>query len=241
MDECVNESLKNLHIEYFDLYLLHYPKAIAYGGLHNLLPKDEQGNLIKDEGCDYVDAWRSVQKVRGDGRARSLGVSNFNGFQLERLIRETGIVPTVNQVEFHPYLTQPDLVNLCRLHRIAVTAYCCVGAADRKAREWKNKQDEFVYLLEDPVIVKIADKHGKSPAQVCLRFCVEMEVAAVPKSVTASRITENLNVFDFQLSGEDLELILSLNRNHRFLPADADKDHITRFVKTTLNKYTFFI
>ena len=214
-----------MQLDYFDLYLLHYPKAIAYGGLKNFLPKDEDGKLITDEDCDYVDTWKNLQKLKKDGRAKSLGVSNFNTFQLRRLISETEITPSVNQIEFHPYLTQPNLIQYCKEREISITAYCCVGAADRKVREWKDRQDQFVYLLEEPIIISVANKYGKSPAQICLRFCIDMNIAAVPKSVTPARIVENLNVYDFKLTNDDLKIILSLNKNHRFLPADADENH----------------
>jgi len=221
MEECINESLKQLGISYFDLYLVHYPNSLKYGGLKDLLPRDKDGKILIDEDTDYVDVWRNIQRFKKDGRAVSLGVSNFNSYQLKRLIDETNITPTVNQIEFHPYLTQHELIRFCHRHNIIITAYCCVGASDRAASFSGN----FLYLLEDQVLIQIAEKHKKTSAQVALRFCIEQNICAVPKSQTPCRIKENIDVFDFKLDETDMDQLLALNRKYRYLPASIDEHH----------------
>ena len=128
MDECLERTLEQLGVEYVDLYLMHFPHAVAYAGLDERFRYDARGEVVTDEEVDYVDVWRRMQRFVADGRCRMLGVSNFNAFQLDRLMRESGVPPpVVNQVEAHPYLANRELVEFCHSKNVAVTAYCCVG------------------------------------------------------------------------------------------------------------------
>ena len=181
-------SLDALGFDYLDLFLIHWPLPTRYGG-------------------DYVSTWQTLEEFYRDGRARSVGVSNFQPHHLRRLHNECEIRPAVNQIEIHPYLTQDDVRAFCAEHQIAVEAWSPLAQG---------------LVLDDPTIVEIAKRAGKTPAQVVLRWHVERGDIVFPKSVTPSRIAENIDIFDFELSGEDVEAISALNRNHRTGP-DPDK------------------
>lgn len=149
----------------------------------------------------YVETYKALEKLYKDGRVRAIGVSNFDIDHLERILNECEVVPAVNQVECHPYLQQKELKAFCKKHGIAVEAYSPL----------MNGKD----ALQDEVILKIAKKYGKTPAQVILRWHLQEGVIAIPRTVTPSRMEENFRVFDFELSKEDMKEIAALDRNVR--------------------------
>ncbi|MGE5703144.1 MAG: aldo/keto reductase [Clostridia bacterium] len=177
-------SMSKLGLDVLDLYLVHWPVV-----------------------GKYKDTWRALEKLYKDGRVRAIGVSNFKLHHLQDVLADCEVVPMVNQVEFHPLLTQPELRNFCREHRIQLEAWSPLMQGN----------------LDLPLLSELAEKYGKSPAQIVLRWDVQKEVVTIPKSITASRIAENANVFDFVLSAEDMERIDGLNQDKRFGP---DPDHI---------------
>ncbi|CAH2062483.1 unnamed protein product, partial [Iphiclides podalirius] len=211
------ETLKNLNLEYVDLYLIHWPQAYKEGG--DLFPTDESGK-IQFSDVDYVDTWKALEPLQKEGLARSLGVSNFNSKQLARLLEHATIKPVTNQVECHPYLTQTRLKQFCEGHGVTITAYSPLGSPDRP---WA-KPDEPL-LLEDPKLAAIAQRLGKTVAQVLIRYQVDRGNVVIPKSVNRSRIESNFRVLDFQLSDEELRLIDSFDRNGRFVPMTASLGH----------------
>jgi 2,5-diketo-D-gluconate reductase A len=172
-------SAGRLGLEYVDLYLIHWPA-----------PGNDR----------YVETWRAFQALQEDGRIRAIGVSNFQPAQLRRLIDETGVSPSINQVELHPRLQQEDLRAFHREHSIVTEAWSPLAQGR---------------LLDDPALATIAAAHGKTPAQVVLRWHIQLGNVVIPKSVTPSRIRENLDLFDFELTGEDLEAIRRLDRGER--------------------------
>ncbi|MGN6171743.1 MAG: aldo/keto reductase [Streptosporangiaceae bacterium] len=178
-------SVSALGCEYIDLFLIHWPLPTRYDG-------------------DYVSTWQTLEEFYRDGRARSIGVSNFQPHHLRRLDAECEVPPAVNQIEVHPYLTQAEVRAYCAEHRIAVEAWSPLARGGE--------------LLSEPAIVSIAGRVGKSPAQVVLRWHVERGDIVFPKSVTPSRIKENIDIFDFELSAEDVAAISALNRNQRTGP-----------------------
>jgi 2,5-diketo-D-gluconate reductase A len=182
------DSLDALGFDYLDLFLIHWPLPTRYGG-------------------DYVSTWRTLEEFYHDGRARSIGVSNFQPHHLRRLHGESEITPAVNQIECHPYLTQDDVRAFCAQYQIAIEAWSPLAQG---------------LVLDDPTIVSIAKAVGKAPAQVVLRWHIERGDVVFPKSVTPSRVRENIDIFDFELSGEDVEAITALNKNQRTGP-DPDK------------------
>jgi 2,5-diketo-D-gluconate reductase A len=171
-----DESLKRLGRASIDLYLIHWPRP----------------DLDR-----YVDSWRALIRLKEEGRAGSIGVSNFEPEHLERIIGETGVVPAVNQIELHPRFQQKRLREVHAKHGIHTESWSPLGQGS---------------LLDDPVIVRIADKHGKTPAQAVIRWHLDQGLIAIPKSSNTGRIRENLAVFDFRLDAEDLAAMAALDR-----------------------------
>ena len=151
----------------------------------------------------YVSSWKALERLYADGRVRAIGVSNFNRAHLERVMDEGGITPMVNQIELHPRLVQEELRRFDAEHGIATEAWSPLGQGN---------------LLQDPAIVKVAEAYGKSPAQVIIRWHLQLGNVVIPKSVTPERIRANLDVFDFELSSGDMEAVTGLNADQRFGP-----------------------
>ncbi|KAJ8704087.1 hypothetical protein PYW07_013381 [Mythimna separata] len=210
-------SLQNLNLKYLDLYLVHWPQA--YKEETDLFPKDKSDNIIFSD-VDYVDTWKALEPLVGEGLVKSIGISNFNSKQIERLLKSAKIVPVTNQVECHPYLNQRRLIDFCAARNISVTAYSPLGSPDRP---WAKPDDPN--LLEDPKLKAIADRLGKTVAQVLIRYQIDRGVIVIPKSVTKSRIASNFDVFDFKLSQEDMSLIDSFDCNGRLVPMTASLGH----------------
>ncbi|RTL67466.1 MAG: aldo/keto reductase [Pseudonocardiaceae bacterium] len=182
----LDASLERLGLDTLDLYLIHWPTP------------------ARDR---YVDTFRALVELRDSGRVRSVGVSNFQVPHLQRVIDETGVVPSVNQVELHPNLTQEPLRAFHAEHGIATEAWSPLARGG---------------LLEDPVVGKIAAAHGRTPAQVILRWHLQLGNIVIPKSVTPSRIAENLDVFGFALSDDDVAALSALDTGSRIGP-DPDE------------------
>ncbi|MFJ9614924.1 aldo/keto reductase [Streptomyces noursei] len=158
----------------------------------------------------YVDTYKAFEKIYSEGRAKAIGVSNFFPAHLERLLGETSVVPAVNQIELHPQLQQAESRAFHARHGIATEAWSPLGQGKG--------------LLTDPTIVKIADKHGRTPAQVVLRWHLQVGNVVIPKSATPSRIRENFDVFGFELDGEDLSAVAGLDSGTRLGPDPATFD-----------------
>ncbi|MDQ4009922.1 MAG: aldo/keto reductase [Actinomycetota bacterium] len=155
----------------------------------------------------YVETWKALEKLASDGRVRAIGVSNFGVEHLRRLIAETGTVPAVNQVELHPYFQQTDLRAEHAEQGIATEAWSPLGQGGA--------------LLSDATITRIADRHGVTPAQVVLRWHVQLGNIAIPKSANPARMRQNIDVFGFELSAEDLSAIADLETGQRIGPDPA--------------------
>ncbi|PTL74415.1 oxidoreductase [Rathayibacter caricis DSM 15933] len=177
--EAFDRSLELLGTDYIDLYLVHWP-----------IPSRDR----------YVDTYRALERLQQEGRARSIGVSNFAIEHLERLGAETGVVPAVNQVELHPRLPQEELRAFDSARGIVTEAWSPLARGR---------------LLEEPLLARLAARHGVSPAQIVLRWHVQNGVVVIPKSVTPERIRANIDVFGFELDAEDLAGIASLATGER--------------------------
>ncbi|WP_199617129.1 aldo/keto reductase [Paenibacillus alkalitolerans] len=175
-----DESLKRLGLDYVDLYLVHWP--------------------VKGK---YRDTWKALRKLYADGRVRAVGVSNFNIHHLQDIMADGDIVPAVNQVEYHPLLSQRDLLAFCKENGIQLEAWSPLMQGNN---------------LNDETLVRLADKYGKTPAQIVLRWDLQNGVVTIPKSVRPERIRENADVFDFELSPEDMDRINAMNKNRRLGP-----------------------
>ncbi|WP_054636045.1 aldo/keto reductase [Thalassobacillus sp. C254] len=184
--EAFQTSLNKLGLDYLDLYLIHWPV----------------------EG-KYKETWKALEKLYKEGRVRAIGVSNFHIHHLKDLLEHAEIKPMVNQVEYHPHLTQEELLAFCEGESIQLEAWSPL------------KQGE---LLRDETIKDIGKKYGKSPAQIILRWDLQNKVVTIPKSVNEERIKANADVFDFQLTDQEMNQISSLNKNERVGPDPDDFD-----------------
>lgn len=155
----------------------------------------------------FTEAWRALEQIYAGGRTRAIGVSNFKPHHLEELLRGAEVVPAVNQIELHPFLQQRETRDYCAAHDIIVESYSPLMQAGD--------------ALEHPVIAELAEKHGKSPAQVILRWHVQSGFIVIPKSIRAERIQENIAIFDFELSDRDMQAIGGMDRGQR-IGADPD-------------------
>jgi len=173
-------SLKKLGLDYLDLYLIHWPVA-----------------------GKYKDAWRALETLYKEGRVKAIGVSNFQVHHLKDLMKDAEIKPMVNQVEYHPRLTQKEVQAFCQEHGIQMEAWSPLMQGQ---------------LLDHPILQEIANKHNKSIAQIILRWDLQNGVITIPKSTKEHRIVENSSIFDFELTKEDMERINGLNQNHRVGP-----------------------
>ncbi|XP_008291797.1 aldose reductase [Stegastes partitus] len=218
---CFNKSLKDLQLDYLDLYLVHFPVGLKKMGDERFPMKD--GVMLTTD-IDYVDVWRGMEALQASGKVKSIGVSNFNILQLERLLALCRVPPAVNQVELHPYLVQPDMVAFCKSKNIALTAYSPFGSPARPPEMFRGDADPEK-LLEDPVVAEIAKKHRHSPAQVLLRYHVQQGVAVIPKSDKPHHILENTKIFDFSLTDEDMSALRGLDRGWRACMLEQVKSH----------------
>ncbi len=176
-------SLTKLGLDYVDLYLIHWP--MAWRG-------------------EFVNTYRAFEKILSDGRAKAIGVSNFQPHHLEQLLAETSVVPAVDQIELHPQFAQAEARTYHAQHNIATEAWSPLGQGKG--------------LLDDPKIAEIARKHGVTPAQAVLRWHIQLGNIVIPKSVTPSRIKENIDVFGFELDDADLASIATLDTGNRLGP-----------------------
>ncbi|KAJ5477515.1 NAD(P)H-dependent D-xylose reductase xyl1 [Penicillium diatomitis] len=195
VEPIARKQLKDLGIDYFDLYIVHFPVALEY-----VAPED---------------TWTAMESLVEKKLARSIGVSNFSPQLLMDLLRYARVRPATLQIEHHPYLTQKSLVNYAQKEGIAVTAYSSFGPLSFIELEMQNAKDT-PKLFEHSAITSVASKHNRSPAQVLLRWATQRNIAVIPKSNDPTRLAQNLQVTDFDLDQSEIESISNLNQNLRF-------------------------
>ncbi|XP_048828322.1 aldo-keto reductase family 1 member B7 [Brienomyrus brachyistius] len=218
---CLSKSLSDLQLEYLDLYLIHFPVSLQR--IDDELFPEKDGKLLSTD-TDYVDVWKEMEALQASGKVKSIGVSNFNISQLERLLSVAKVPPAVNQVELHPYLVQSELIQFCKSRNIALTAYSPFGSPGRP-KELHRGDSDPEKLLEDPVVRGVAVKHRRTPAQVLLRYHVQQDIAVIPKSVKPNHILENTKIFDFSLAEEEMMALRSLNRGWKACDISALRSH----------------
>ncbi|XP_043289227.1 aldo-keto reductase family 1 member A1-like [Venturia canescens] len=200
-------TLKDLALDYLDLYLMHWP--FAFKESEEVYPADKSGE-IETSDIDYVDTWKAMESLVDKGLVKNIGISNFNSKQIDRLLANCRIKPVTNQVECHPYLAQIGLSEFCASRGITITAFSPLSSPYKP-----RTHPEDALLLEDRKIKSIASKYKKTPAQVVLRYQLERGHIVIPKSVSKNRVQENFDILDFKLSPEDVQQINSLDCNRR--------------------------
>lgn len=210
--EACRESLAKLKLDYIDLYLIHWPVAYIEHGNDPINPVDSSTGKLVYSDTHYTETWLGMEDCRDLGLVRSIGLSNFNHKMCDQILSMPNLrhKPSVNQVECHPYLSQQRLLDYSNKVGIVLNAYCPLGSPNSCA-----SPDQPV-LLEDPMIVELARKHNKTPAQIVVRFQVQRNISAIPKSGRSDRIHENINVLDFELTETEMSQLLALNRDLRY-------------------------
>lgn len=170
-------TMEKLGLEYLDLYLIHWPIT-----------------------GKFKDTWRALEEIYRDGKVRSIGVSNFHVHHLEELLKDAEVKPVLNQIEYHPHLTQEDVLQFCKENAIQMQSWSPLKRGE---------------IITEPVIKEIADKHDKTPAQIVLRWNLQNGVITIPKSVKEHRMQENADIFNFELTEDEMEKLNDLNKNER--------------------------
>ena len=206
----LKKTLKDLGLAYLDLYLIHWPMALKPG----TGPLRSSADLLSAAEAPIQATWAGMEEAVHAGLARHIGVSNFSVKKLRDLIAHCKIRPEVDQVELHPLLQQPDLVAFCAAQGMHMTAWAPLGSPDRPA---SVKAPGAPVLLDNPVIKSIAQRCGCTPAQVLIAWHVQRGISTIPKSVTPSRLRENLAAAEIRLPAADMERIAGLNQNYRYI------------------------
>ncbi|KAJ8986019.1 hypothetical protein NQ317_013903 [Molorchus minor] len=209
VESFLSRSLASLQLDYVDLYLVHFPICVQYKeGVQ--VPISE----LEADDFDHLSVWKKMEEQVAAGRTKAIGISNFNKRQIDRVLKNSTIKPSCLQVELHVYLQQRELVDFCHQNGIVVVAYSPLGspAYNKFLAKIGSEAKELPDILNDRVVTGIANKHKKTKAQVMLRYLLERNIVAIPKSVTPKRIKENIDVFDFALDSDDMKALNALDR-----------------------------
>ncbi|QGJ69944.1 4-dihydromethyl-trisporate dehydrogenase [Planctomycetales bacterium 10988] len=213
------KTLKDLRLDYLDLYLIHFPISLRFVPFEERYPPEwfydphSSNPHMEADNVPILETWQAMEELVEEGLVREIGVCNFNISLLRDLMNSAKLKPAMLQVELHPYLTQEKLVRFCKESDIAVTGFSPLGAQSYFSL---NMAEADEAVIQQPVVVEIAKKHDRTPAQVVLRWGVQRGTAIVPKTTKTERLKENLALFDFELSEAEMETISALNRDRRF-------------------------
>ncbi|XP_053617228.1 aldo-keto reductase AKR2E4-like [Plodia interpunctella] len=205
----LRESLNRLKMNYVDLFLIHFPFSTKNDG--------------SPDNIDYLETWRGMEDARELGLTKSIGISNFNASQVDRLLANCKVKPVVNQIEVHPAMTAEPLVSHCQSRGIAVMAYSPFGFLVTRTRHNSTTPPP---KIDDPVLVKIAQKYGKTTGQIVLRYSLDRDLIPVPKSTNKARIAENIDLFDFKLTDDEVATISRFNQDHSVFDFSIWKENI---------------
>jgi diketogulonate reductase-like aldo/keto reductase len=198
VEKAIDNTLKNLQLEYLDLYLVHSPFNFLNRKFEELFPEDETGNNVEGH-VPYSEMWKQMEAIVKKGKVKSIGISNWPVVMIRDLLSWATIKPVVNQIEHHPYFQQNDLIDYCKKHNIHITAYSPLGSSQTD-------------LLDNQVVVDIAKAHNVQPAQVLIRYCLDKDLIVIPKSVTPERIKSNADVFNFTLTSQEVDKLNGLEK-----------------------------
>jgi len=212
---CLEKTLADLQLKYLDLYLIHQPIIVepdpTYDGKDRMRGKFMP---LRGVGWGLQDLWRDMEACHAAGLTKAIGVSNFNAQTLNDVLMYAKVPPAVNQIERHPYLQQNRFVEFCKKWGVVVTAYAPLGAPGLYG------EDKEEPLLTHPKVLAIAKTHGKTSAQIVIRWAIDCDTVVIPKSVKPARVQENFDVLDFQLSKEELDVMTTLEKNSRLFGQD---------------------
>ena len=215
----MDQTLHDLGLDYLDLYMVHFPIALEFVPFETRYPPEwlfdpaDDIPMMKPALVPLQETWKAMETLVDTGLARHIGVCNYNIALVRDMLSYARIPPAVLQVESHPYLTQEKLMRFCREQDIAVTSFSPLGALSYLELEMADASES---VLVQPAVVAIAERLGRTPAQVVLKWGVQRGNSIIPKTSRAERLVENAALFDFDLSAEDMSQINALNRNQRF-------------------------
>ena len=206
----LEKTLADLQTRYLDLYLIHWPVVHKKG----VLFPGTGSNMLSLDDVPLAQTWTGMEAVLEKKLCRHIGVSNFSVPKLRALLDVARIQPEMNQIELHPYLQQPEMLDFCRKNKVHITAYSTLGYTYRPLA--LNRREEPL-LLKEPVISRIAEQHGCTPAQVLINWAVQRETVVIPKSVNPARMEENLAAASLELTPDDMKNIAALDRHFRYV------------------------
>ena len=213
------KSLSDLGIDYFDLYLIHFPIALQYVDINDRYPPEwifdpqDDNPTMELDSVPLSETWAAMESLVENQLARQIGVCNYSAVLLHDLMSYARIKPAMLQIESHPYLTQDALIRTARSYNIAVTAFSPLGALSYVSLDMASKGDT---VLTETVVIKAAERASVTPAQVVLRWGLQRGTAVIPKTSKLERLVENLSLSDFNLTDEEMDAISGLNQNRRF-------------------------
>ncbi|XP_014219297.1 1,5-anhydro-D-fructose reductase [Copidosoma floridanum] len=216
VEKFLNLSLQRLGLNYVDLYLIHMPFSFIQDKNSFTPAINEDGSFMLDLESQPVAVWKEMEKQVKAGRAKSIGLSNFNISQIQNILNNSEIKPSNVQVELHAFMQQKPLRDFCKLNNISVTAYSPIGSPGTKAHfqaKYNYSVETFPDLLGHPVLNQIASARNKTPAQVLLRHAVQGGVIVIPKSTNPERIKSNIQIFDFKLTDEEMDKLNALDQD----------------------------
>jgi alcohol dehydrogenase (NADP+) len=206
-------TLKDLGLDYLDLYLIHWPVALQY----NIGYSQKGEDLISLTEIPLSETWRELIDLQEKGLTKHIGVSNFSIKKINQITEETGVMPEVVQVESHPFLQQKNLLNFAQEKGIFLTGYCPLGSADRPAARILESEPK---LFQNEIIIEIAREKAVSPAQIMLAWAVNRGASVIPKSVNPQRLKENLEAVDIELTSEEMTKMSGLDLHYRYIKGD---------------------
>lgn len=206
----LERTLKDLQLDYLDLYLIHWPVNFQ----PNIVFPKRPEEFVAPDAIPIIETWQVMEKMVKKGLCRFIGVCNFNLSRLIDLRRQAHIQPVMNQIELHPYLQQSKMLEYCKKHEVLLTAYSPLGSADRPAA---LKKDNEPSLLDHPIVLEIAERQSITPGQVLLAWGLSRGTVVIPKSVNPGRLQENLLAADLELEAKDILAIDALDQGYRFV------------------------
>ena len=206
----LEKTLSDLQIDCLDLFLIHWPVVLR----KEVLFQESVNDQIALDDLPIIKTWSVMEEMVDKGLCNHIGVSNFSVAKLKGLLTDGNLKPEMNQIELHPYLQQPAMLEFCKSNGIHLTGYAPLGSADRPER---LKVEDEPILLEEPAITTIAERHGITPAQLVLSWAIHRQTAVIPKSVNPDRLKQNLSAAEVSLAQDDMQEIAGLNRHRRYI------------------------